>query len=77
MFGFNRTPGPSDALAESAADDQARYDEIVSLLLAAGYFRARVPALTPFDKAKGGRTVQHRASIHGNVSVKKVLQYRM
>lgn len=54
MFGFNRTPGPSDALAESAADAQARYDEIVALLLAAGYFRARIPALSPFDKVVGG-----------------------
>jgi len=40
--------------AESKADAQARYDEIISLLVAAGYFRARIPALSPFDKVVGG-----------------------
>ena len=43
-----------DALAESAADAQARYGEIIQLLLAAGYFRARIPALSAFDKVVGG-----------------------
>ena len=33
---------------------QARYDEICQLLVAAGYFRARIPMLAPFDKVAGG-----------------------
>lgn len=44
----------SDALAASAADTAARYDEICQLLVAAGYFRARIGSLTPFDKVVGG-----------------------
>ena len=43
-----------DALAESAADAQKQYGEIIQLLLAAGYFRARIPALSAFDKVVGG-----------------------
>ena len=35
------TAAKSSALAESAADAQARFEEICSLLVAAGYFRAR------------------------------------
>eukprot|EP00966_Prymnesium_polylepis_P218418 5055553-Prymnesium_polylepis.1 len=33
---------------------QARFDEICQLLVAAGYFRARIPMLSPFDKVAGG-----------------------
>lgn len=33
---------------------QAKYDEIIELLLAAGYFRARIQGLSPFDKVIGG-----------------------
>ena len=47
-------PAAVDALAESAADAQARYAEIVQLLLAAGYFRARIATLSAFDKVVGG-----------------------
>ena len=43
-----------DAEGESRADAQAKFEEIVSLLVAAGYFRARIPALSPFDKVVGG-----------------------
>ena len=50
MFGR----GESVALAASAADAQARFDEIVDLLVAAGYHRARISALSPFDKIVGG-----------------------
>ncbi|KAL1527059.1 hypothetical protein AB1Y20_015743 [Prymnesium parvum] len=32
----------------------ARYEEICQLLVAAGYFRARIPMLSPFDKVAGG-----------------------
>ena len=38
-------------------DDQvAKYDAIVELLLAAGYFRARISGLSHFDKVIGGIT---------------------
>lgn len=30
------------------------YGEIVELLLSAGYFRARISGLSPFDKVIGG-----------------------
>ena len=52
--GWQQESKPVDALAESAADAQARYGEIIQLLLAAGYFRARIPALSAFDKVVGG-----------------------
>ena len=43
------------AIEQSNADAQQRYDEIVELLLAAGYFRARIATLSPFDKVVGGK----------------------
>mmetsp|Transcript_35315 Transcript_35315/g.92688 ORF Transcript_35315/g.92688 Transcript_35315/m.92688 type:complete len:598 (+) Transcript_35315:45-1838(+) len=46
--------GESVALAESAADAQARFNELVDLLVAAGYHRARISTLSPFDKIVGG-----------------------
>ena len=46
--------GESVALAASAADAQARFDELVDLLVAAGYHRARISSLAPFDKIVGG-----------------------
>lgn len=33
-----------------------RFDDLVELLLAAGYFRARIASLSPFDKVIGGLT---------------------
>ena len=44
----------SKAIEASLADDQERFDEIVRLLVAAGYFRARIATLSPFDKVVGG-----------------------
>tara|TARA_R110002050_G_scaffold120059_2_gene237960 strand:- start:900 stop:2789 length:1890 start_codon:yes stop_codon:yes gene_type:complete len=38
------------------AEQQAKYEEILELLLAAGYFRARIKGLRPFDKVIGGLT---------------------
>lgn len=38
------------------ADQVAKYDAIVQLLLAAGYFRARISTLSHFDKVIGGLT---------------------
>ena len=51
MFGGK---GESVAIAEAQKDAQARFDEIVQLLVAAGYFRARIATLSPFDKVVGG-----------------------
>ncbi len=38
------------------AEQQKKYEEILELLLAAGYFRARIKGLRPFDKVIGGLT---------------------
>ena len=35
-------------------EQQEKYEEIISLLLAGGYFRARISTLDPFDKIAGG-----------------------
>lgn len=37
---------------EEITHQQAKYEEIISMLLSAGYFRARIPALSAFDKVK-------------------------
>jgi hypothetical protein len=37
-------------------EQQQKYEEILELLLAAGYFRARIKGLRPFDKVIGGLT---------------------
>jgi hypothetical protein len=35
-------------------DSEAMYSKIVDLLVVAGYFRARIQSLEPFDKILGG-----------------------
>jgi hypothetical protein len=35
-------------------DQQIKYEQIIDLLLAGGYFRARIQGLTAFDKVVGG-----------------------
>lgn len=35
---------------QSDPEQQQKYEEIISLLLAGGYFRARISTLNPFDK---------------------------
>lgn len=37
-------------------EQNKKYEEIIELLLAAGYFRARIKGLSPFDKVVGGMT---------------------
>ncbi|KAH7818630.1 putative Coiled-coil domain containing 93 [Monocercomonoides exilis] len=44
----------SRVLEETQAQRQKVYDKIINLLVSAGYFRARIPALSPFDKVVGG-----------------------
>ena len=41
------------------AEQQKKYEEILELLLAAGYFRARIKGLRPFDKVIGGTSAQN------------------
>ena len=43
-----------NTIEASQQDDAARFEEICELLVAAGYFRARIAALSPFDKVVGG-----------------------
>lgn len=38
-------------------EQQAKYEECISLLLAGGYFRARISSLDPFDKVCYGLAV--------------------
>eukprot|EP00076_Gallus_gallus_P023493 XP_015145313.1 coiled-coil domain-containing protein 93 isoform X1 [Gallus gallus] len=49
--------GP-DALVETREDEEQniKLTEILELLVAAGYFRARIKGLSPFDKVVGGMT---------------------
>lgn len=54
MFTASFNSPTSHAIEASQQDDANRYDEIVQLLVAAGYFRARIAALSPFDKVVGG-----------------------
>ena len=51
---FGALSKKSSAIEASSQEAQQRYDEIVQLLVAAGYFRARIAALSPFDKVVGG-----------------------
>lgn len=37
-------------------EQSIKLQEIIDLLVAAGYFRARIKGLTPFDKVVGGMT---------------------
>eukprot|EP01088_Endostelium_zonatum_P015689 TRINITY_DN3969_c0_g1_i1.p1 TRINITY_DN3969_c0_g1~~TRINITY_DN3969_c0_g1_i1.p1 ORF type:complete len:611 (-),score=171.21 TRINITY_DN3969_c0_g1_i1:64-1896(-) len=44
--------GQADVVVD--ADQLKKYDEIINLLIAAGYFRARISSLSAFDKIIGG-----------------------
>lgn len=68
-----------------------RYDDTVRLLLSAGYFRARAPALKPFDKVSaplaGGaqlltafcepKTAKHRKAAAKPARLGRTLQSRL
>mmetsp|Transcript_43286 Transcript_43286/g.49771 ORF Transcript_43286/g.49771 Transcript_43286/m.49771 type:complete len:653 (+) Transcript_43286:32-1990(+) len=43
-------------------ESQSYYQQISDMLLSAGYFRARIPGITPFDKILGGMTWSITAS---------------
>ena len=54
--------GTSDTMSEANYDvkedeeQEIKFQEITELLVAAGYFRARIKGLSPFDKVVGGMT---------------------
>ena len=50
-----------DAGLKVDPEQQEKYDEIISLLLAGGYFRARISSLNPFDKVRTGRTCHFKS----------------
>lgn len=52
--GGQRSNITEEELLAEGGDGAKVYDQIVSLLLAGGYFRARIRGLSPFDKVIGG-----------------------
>ncbi|GFY59846.1 coiled-coil domain-containing protein 93 [Trichonephila inaurata madagascariensis] len=50
---FNK---PSKVEVREDEEQERKFQEIIELLLAAGYFRARIKGLSPFDKVVGGMT---------------------
>lgn len=44
----------SQTSPEEREDSLNKYEALVQMLLAAGYFRTRISTLSPFDKARGG-----------------------
>eukprot|EP01094_Clydonella_sp_ATCC50884_P011783 TRINITY_DN2161_c0_g1_i1.p1 TRINITY_DN2161_c0_g1~~TRINITY_DN2161_c0_g1_i1.p1 ORF type:complete len:669 (+),score=247.33 TRINITY_DN2161_c0_g1_i1:93-2009(+) len=64
-YGYDAPAGGATSLKRQQSetttveDDEAQmraYDELIDLLLAAGYFRARIATLSPFDRVIGGLT---------------------
>ena len=50
-------------------EQNKKYEEIIELLLAAGYFRARIKGLSPFDKVRIIVCVCARACVRACLSV--------
>lgn len=46
--------GGADVEVREDSEQQVKYGQVLELLLAAGYFRVRISALSPFDKVVGG-----------------------
>ena len=79
MFGAGKGGGDASGLhlaaessKETISEAQRLYDEICQMLVAAGYFRARIPNLPPFDKMLGGLAWSITAS---NVDVEVDLNF--
>ena len=51
MFSESNTRSEGPRLSE---EQEKKYQEIIELLLAGGYFRARISGLSRFDKVVGG-----------------------
>eukprot|EP00002_Diphylleia_rotans_P010945 TRINITY_DN2169_c0_g1_i1.p1 TRINITY_DN2169_c0_g1~~TRINITY_DN2169_c0_g1_i1.p1 ORF type:complete len:535 (+),score=130.48 TRINITY_DN2169_c0_g1_i1:59-1663(+) len=57
---FSKLPSLAKVTVETASsadldeEQQRKYEETIDILLAAGYFRARISTLSPFDKVIGG-----------------------
>jgi len=56
ISGDNCEGGSLPVEAREDEDQQVKFKEIIDLLVAAGYFRARIKGLSPFDKVVGGMT---------------------
>lgn len=50
------SPGPQQVETREDEEQNIKLTEILELLVAAGYFRARIKGLSPFDKVVGGMT---------------------
>ena len=61
--GIKRRGTVSDIL-NNDQDREVLYQKIVELLIAAGYFRARIATLEPFDKILGGISWTHTGSFY-------------
>ncbi|XP_069838604.1 coiled-coil domain-containing protein 93 isoform X1 [Dendropsophus ebraccatus] len=53
---MSRDRGDSEVETREDEEQQVKLVEILELLVAAGYFRARIKGLSPFDKVVGGMT---------------------
>ncbi|XP_056389593.1 coiled-coil domain-containing protein 93 [Hyla sarda] len=53
---MSRNRGDSEVETREDEEQQVKLVEILELLVAAGYFRARIKGLSPFDKVVGGMT---------------------
>lgn len=51
---FIKRRGTTSEILNNDKEREALYQKIVELLIAAGYFRARIQTLEPFDKLLGG-----------------------
>jgi len=51
--------GDKDGGLKLDPEQQQKYDEIITLLLAGGYFRARISTLDAFDKVRNAKCYLH------------------
>ena len=60
---FAARPGAEQVAVEIREDEEqdVKLNEIIQLLLAAGYFRARIKGLSPFDKVRMQRQRQRQS----------------
>eukprot|EP01102_Stenamoeba_stenopodia_P011097 TRINITY_DN3394_c0_g3_i1.p1 TRINITY_DN3394_c0_g3~~TRINITY_DN3394_c0_g3_i1.p1 ORF type:complete len:618 (-),score=210.90 TRINITY_DN3394_c0_g3_i1:96-1949(-) len=54
MFGKQSSTNKFVSAPQIDEEQQKKFEEIIELLVAAGYFRARISSLSPFDKVIGG-----------------------
>ncbi|XP_078233354.1 coiled-coil domain-containing protein 93 isoform X3 [Pogona vitticeps] len=56
LKGQDHQPPPQEVETREDEEQNIKLSEILELLVAAGYFRARIKGLSPFDKVVGGMT---------------------